>query len=57
MQPVAEIARRCRDAGVVFHTDAVQAFGKVPVSLERAALYPAHPFRAQDRRAQGHRAR
>ena len=33
VQPVAEIARRCRDTGVVFHTDAVQAFGKVPVSM------------------------
>jgi cysteine desulfurase len=33
VQPVAEIARRCRDAEVVFHTDAVQAFGKVPVSM------------------------
>src|SRR5258706_14326098 len=33
VQPVARIAQRCRDAGVLFHTDAVQAFGKVPVSL------------------------
>ena len=33
VQPVAEIARRCRDAEVVFHTDAVQAFGKLPVSM------------------------
>ncbi|MEO8225796.1 MAG: cysteine desulfurase family protein [Gemmatimonadota bacterium] len=33
VQPVAEIAGRCRDAGVIFHTDAVQAFGKVPVSV------------------------
>jgi cysteine desulfurase len=33
VQPVAEIARRCHDAGVVFHTDAVQAFGKIPVSM------------------------
>ena len=33
VQPVGEIARRCREAGVVFHTDAVQAFGKVPVSM------------------------
>ncbi|HEY7194726.1 MAG TPA: cysteine desulfurase family protein [Gemmatimonadales bacterium] len=32
-QPVADIAARCTDAGVVFHSDAVQAFGKVPVSL------------------------
>ena len=33
IQPVGEIAGRCRDAGVIFHTDAVQALGKVPVSL------------------------
>jgi cysteine desulfurase len=33
IQPVAEIARRCCDAGVAYHTDAVQAFGKVPVNL------------------------
>jgi cysteine desulfurase len=33
VQPVAEIAGRCCDAGVAFHTDAVQAFGKLPVSL------------------------
>jgi cysteine desulfurase len=33
VQPVVEIARRCQAAGVVFHTDAVQAFGKVPVAV------------------------
>jgi cysteine desulfurase len=33
IQPVAEIASRCHAAGVVFHTDAVQAFGKVPVAV------------------------
>ena len=33
IQPVANIATRCCDAGVLFHSDAVQAFGKVPVSL------------------------
>ena len=32
-QPVAEIARRCAAAGVLLHSDAVQAFGKVPVAL------------------------
>ncbi len=33
VQPVAELAARCCDAGVLFHSDAVQAFGKLPVSL------------------------
>ena len=33
VQPVDEIAGRCHEAGVAFHTDAVQAFGKVPVSM------------------------
>ncbi len=33
VQPVREIAARCQAAGVIFHTDAVQAFGKLPVSI------------------------
>lgn len=33
IQPLAEIAERCRDAKVLLHTDAVQAFGKIPVSF------------------------
>src|SRR5207244_1695357 len=33
IQPVARLAARCRAAGVPFHTDAVQSFGKIPVSL------------------------
>ena len=32
LQPVAEIGELCADKGVVFHTDAVQCFGKVPVN-------------------------
>lgn len=36
IQPVEEIGRRCRAAGAMFHTDAVQAFGQLPVSVEAA---------------------
>ena len=31
--PVARLAERCRARGIPFHSDAVQAFGKIPVSL------------------------
>ena len=34
LQPIATIAERCQAAEVPFHTDAVQAFGKVPVAGE-----------------------
>jgi cysteine desulfurase len=34
LQPVREIATLCAAAGVCFHTDAIQAFGRVPVRLE-----------------------
>src|SRR5213083_2592145 len=33
VQPVARLAARCREASVCFQSDAVQAFGKLPVSL------------------------
>ncbi|HEX3438058.1 MAG TPA: IscS subfamily cysteine desulfurase [Pseudacidobacterium sp.] len=33
LQPVAEIGKICREKGVIFHTDAVQAIGKVPVDV------------------------
>jgi cysteine desulfurase len=35
IQPMAEVADRCCAAGVRLHTDAVQAFGKVPVSFRQ----------------------
>src|SRR5918992_4146146 len=35
LQPVDQIAGRCREANVIFHTDAVQAIGKVAVSVEQ----------------------
>ena len=33
IQPVAEIGKICREKGVIFHTDGVQAVGKVPVDV------------------------
>ena len=33
VQPVARLAARCREASTCFHSDAVQALGKLPVSL------------------------
>src|SRR5712692_7912560 len=36
VQPIARLAERCRAAGVCFHSDAVQALGKVPLSLTDA---------------------
>ncbi|HXP45834.1 MAG TPA: IscS subfamily cysteine desulfurase [Terriglobales bacterium] len=34
LQPIAEIGAICRERGILFHTDAVQAIGKVPVNVE-----------------------
>jgi len=34
IQPLSEIGTRCRQAGVLFHSDAAQAFGKIPLDVE-----------------------
>ncbi|MDE5984844.1 MAG: cysteine desulfurase NifS [Eubacterium sp.] len=34
IQPITEIGRICREKGVLFHTDAVQAVGHIPVSVD-----------------------
>jgi cysteine desulfurase len=34
LQPLAEIGRLCRERGVLFHSDAAQAAGKVPLDVE-----------------------
>ena len=35
LQPIREIGAICRERGVLFHTDAVQATGKVPVDVNK----------------------
>jgi cysteine desulfurase len=34
LHPIKEIGRLCKQKGVLFHTDAVQAVGKVPIDVE-----------------------
>lgn len=34
IQPLAEIGKICREAGVFFHTDAAQAVGKIPLDVD-----------------------
>ena len=38
LQPLEEIGRLCRERGVLFHSDAVQALGKVPLSVDAMHL-------------------
>jgi cysteine desulfurase len=38
LQPIEEIGRLCRERGVLFHSDAVQALGKVPLDVTRSCL-------------------
>jgi cysteine desulfurase len=38
IHPIEELARRARAHGVLFHTDAVQALGKLPLDVARAGV-------------------
>ena len=38
IQPVAEIGAICREQGVLFHCDAAQAFGKIPVDVSATRI-------------------
>ena len=48
IQPIRELAAVCEKHGVIFHTDAVQTFGKIPVSPREDGLsavsIAAHKF-------------
>jgi cysteine desulfurase len=38
INPIAEIGKVCKEKGVIFHTDAVQAIGKVPVNVNEMGI-------------------
>lgn len=46
--PIEEIGEVCKEKGVLFHTDAVQAIGKIPVNVVKANVdflsFSAHKF-------------
>lgn len=38
IQPIEEIGQLAKDHDIIFHTDAVQAFGKVPIDVEKMKI-------------------
>lgn len=38
LQPIAEIGKICKEKGVLFHTDACQTFGKVPIDVQAMGI-------------------
>ncbi|NPA41037.1 MAG: cysteine desulfurase [Aquificae bacterium] len=48
VQPIEEIANMCEEKDVPFHTDGVQALGKVPLDLKKVSygVFSGHKFHA-----------
>ncbi len=38
IQPIRDIGALCKEKGIIFHTDATQAFGKVPIDVEEMGI-------------------
>jgi len=46
IEPIEEIGKICKEKGTLFHTDAVQSFGKIPIDIKNIDLLSlsAHKF-------------
>ncbi|MDF2505119.1 MULTISPECIES: cysteine desulfurase NifS [Clostridium] len=48
IQPISEIGKLCREKGIIFHTDGVQAVGHIPIDVEKMNIdmlsMSAHKF-------------
>ena len=55
IQPIAEIGKIAKEHKILFHCDAVQAVGKIPVDVQKDGIDLLSDFRPQNVRAQGHR--
>ena len=38
LQPIKQIGKLCKEKGVLFHTDGVQAIGKIPIDVEEMGI-------------------
>jgi len=38
IQPIADLAKICKEKNILFHTDAVQAVGKIPIDLKKLGI-------------------
>ena len=57
IQPLREIGKIAKEKGVLFHTDATQGVGKIPVDVEAMGIDLLSFTRAQDLRPEGRAAR